>query len=83
MLLSEKCMAKSSFHFLLPAPHIGCLSLINSGSNMNVHPKAVDLLSDSDDDDDDGHQFDTEFRCMHCAKSYRPFELFVNENYKL
>jgi len=21
--------------------------------------------------------------CMHCAKSYRPFELFVNENYKL
>jgi len=20
---------------------------------------------------------------MHCAKSYRPFELFVNENYKL
>jgi len=20
---------------------------------------------------------------MHCAKSHRPFELFVNENYKL
>jgi len=25
------------------------------------------------------------FKCfsLHCAKSYRPFELFTNENYKL
>jgi len=24
-----------------------------------------------------------QLQILHCAKSYRPFELFVNENYKL